>query len=255
MEGERQREKSRDHEAYLREFNTLPFERIMEKFRLRKIHEIALEDFLSDTKRVLEVGPGYTSLSSDLWIDSHWTLLEPSQELFIYNLKKFQNSQNIQIHNCSIEDYLDTCEASSFDMVMLSSVLHELNDPINILTGISNILSENGKVLIVVPNNQSVHRQFGVVLGKLEDTNSQTETEKLMQQKTNYSISSLQELILKVGFKVVYVSTSFVKPNTHKRMQEWLDQEILSNQDLDYLYDLSFAFHPFNAEIYMVIEK
>jgi SAM-dependent methyltransferase len=247
--------KNRDHEVYLREFNALPFERVMEKFRLRKIHEIASEYGSSRTNRILEVGPGYNSLAFDLWPENQWTLLEPSRELFSYNMKKFQNIENVRILNCSLEEYLKTCKTSSFDMTIMSSVLHELSDPLGILTGIYNILVENGKVLIVVPNNQSVHRQFGVVLKILDDTDSQTETEKLMQQKNNYSISSLQELVLKVGFKMVYVSTSFVKPNTHKQMQEWVDLGILSSQDLEHLYNLSFAFHPFNAEIHMVIEK
>ncbi len=248
-------EHKRDHQAYLRDFDALPFERIMEKFRLRKIHEIASEFSLNSTHRVLEVGPGYNSLAFDLWPDNKWTLIEPSRELFSYNLQKFQNFTNIQIYNFSLEEYLITYKSDNFDMALLSSVLHELDDPMSILTGIYDRLTEHGRVLIVVPNNQSVHRQFGVTLKILEDTNTLTETEMLMQQNSNYSISTLEDLVLKVGFKPIHISTSFVKPHTHKQMQKWVDLEMLSAQDLEHLYNLSFAFHPFNAEIFMVIEK
>jgi SAM-dependent methyltransferase len=255
MLDDQKKERSRDHEAYLRDFNALPFERIMEKFRLRKILEIASTFELAGNREILEIGPGYNSLASHLWPDNQWTLLEPSQELFILNLEKFGKRRNIQILNHSLEKYLADRGENEFGLVILSSVLHELDNPIGILREIYHSLVEGSKVLIVVPNNQSVHRQFGVTLKILEDSNSQTTTEMLMQQKTNYSISTLEELILLAGFKSVYVSTSFVKPHTHKQMQEWVDSEVLLSEDLDHLYDLSFAFHPFNAEIFMMVEK
>ena len=255
MPDDHKKEPSRDHEAYLRNFNTLPFERIMEKFRLRKILEIASTIELAGDRDILEIGPGYNSLASDLWPDNQWTLLEPSQELFILNLEKFENQRNIQIFNYSLEKYLANLGENEFGLVVLSSVLHELDNPIGVLREIYNSLVEGSKVLIVVPNNESVHRQFGVTLKILEDSSSQTTTEMMMQQKTNYSISSLEELIVLAGFKSVYVSTSFVKPHTHKQMQEWVDSKVLSTEDLDHLYDLSFAFHPFNAEIFMLVVK
>lgn len=255
MPNDQKDERSRDHKAYLKDFNALPFERILEKFRLRKIFEIASILELAGDREILEVGPGYNSLASDLWPDNQWTLLEPSQELFVLNLKKFKNRENIQILNYSLEKYLANLGKNEFELVVLSSVLHELDNPIGTLKEVSHLLVEGSKILIVVPNNQSVHRQFGVTLKIIEDLNSQTKTEMLMQQKTNYSISTLEELIVSAGFKSVYASTSFVKPHTHKQMQEWVDSKVLLSEDLDHLYDLSFAFHPFNAEIFMVVEK
>ncbi len=54
----------RDHEAYKENFDNLPFERTLEIFRIRKIKEI-LESFdKKNFDQILEVGPGYNSLSS-----------------------------------------------------------------------------------------------------------------------------------------------------------------------------------------------
>jgi SAM-dependent methyltransferase len=255
MPDDRMQVHNRDHEAYLRDFDALPFERIMETFRVKKIKEIASTIQLSDVRQILEIGPGYNSLADTLWQNSQWTLLEPSKDLFALNVKKFESRTNVQILNHSLEEYLATLGENRFEMVLLSSVLHELDSPIEALRQIHHCLPVGSKMLIVVPNNQSVHRQFGVTLDILKDTNSQTSTEKLMQQKANYSISSLDELLVLAGFKSVYTCTSFVKPHTHKQMQEWVDSKRLSSDDLDHLYNLSFAFHPFNAEIFMMVEK
>jgi trans-aconitate methyltransferase len=245
----------RDHEKYMFEFDKLPFERILERFRRRKILEILSKIEVHPHKHILEIGPGYNALSTGTFSGSYTTLLEPSKPLFEHNLKMLNDNHRARVLNLDIEGFAEHEPFSKFDLVILSSVLHELVNPFHELQTIYNLMNSKGSLLLVVPNNQSVHRLFGVTMGILSGTESQTETEKLMQQNANFSISTLSTLVKEVGFEISFVTTNFVKPHTHKQMQSWVDNGVLDDGKLEELYKLSEIFHPFNSEIFMIVVK
>ena len=204
---------------------------------------------------VLEIGPGYNALSSELFPDASKTLLEPSEKLFVYNKSKFENNQKIEVRAQDIEGYFESSSDTVFDLVVLSGVLHELTNPDMVLTRISSKMRAGGFLFVVTPNNESVHRLLGVQLGLLESNTSLTNTEILMQQHSNYSLESLRGKLHQMNFKVATAKTSFVKPHTHKQMQSWVDEGVLTESNLEQLYQLSDFFEPFNSEIFILAEK
>jgi SAM-dependent methyltransferase len=246
---------SRDYPTYLREFNALPFERILEEFRKRKLLEISANFEWGLSENILEVGPGYNSICSDIFPDSKKIILEPSIELYQHNRKIIPKDLRTDIFNLDIKSYSRLHNRLDFDIVFLSSVLHEFTDPITEMQILIRMIKSGGHLVIVVPNNESIHRQFGVTMGILKSTSSQTSTEKIMQQNNNYSIESLTTFVNLFNLDVAYFDTSFVKPHTHSQMQNWSDLGEINKEDLEYLYSLSPLFHPFNAEIFMIVTK
>jgi SAM-dependent methyltransferase len=246
---------SRSFEKYVVEFNALPFERVMEKFRRRKLVEIVNNQDMKDLKNVLEIGPGYNSILDEIHSFGSKVIIEPLDQLFSYNKSRYIEFDDVTIYNEDIQQFSRRSLIEVFDLVILSSVLHEFSDVKGELSAIIKLMKKDGRIVIVVPNNQSAHRQFGVTLGLLESTSALTNTEKLMQQNQNYSIEGLDALVSELGLTTKFVTTSFVKPHTHSQMQDWIEKGLLDDEQLESLYNLSDYFHPFNSEIFLLASK
>ena len=245
----------RNYERYDLEFNALPFERILEKYRRRKLIEILSHQVPKDFRDVLEIGPGYKSVLGDLKFFGNTVIIEPSSQLYDYNTSKYAGDPNVIIFNEDIEKFCERMPLQEFDVIILSSVLHEFADVGTEMSRIRKLMKKNGQLIIVVPNNESIHRQFGVTLGILASTSMLTNTEILMQQNQNFSMASLSLFLDSLGFETKFGTTSFVKPHTHAQMQDWIDKGLLDDGELEKLYDLSEFFHPFNSEIFLVVSK
>ena len=123
------------------------------------------------------------------------------------------------------------------------------------LSTIHSRLKSNGILFIVTPNNQSIHRLIGVILGILENTSALTSTEIMMQHNSNYSSDSLQSLLKELDFTIDLALTNFLKPHTHKQMQTWVDEGLLTDAKLQSLYELSEVFEPYNSEVFILARK
>jgi SAM-dependent methyltransferase len=247
--------KNRDHDQYFKNFSTLPFERILEEFRQKKSVEILNKILENEVADILEIGPGYNALSPGIFPVSRKTLLDPSKILYAHNFTKFESDSTVKILQMDLQTFSDSMPNEKFDLVILSGVLHEMLNPREELALIRACLKRNGMLFIVTPNNQSVHRLLGVFLGILENTTALTSTEIMMQQYSNYSPDSLQNLLKELGYTIDLSVTNFLKPHTHKQMQNWVDEGLLTEAKLQSLYELSELFEPYNSEIFILARK
>ena len=78
-----------DLEDYFAEFQKLPFERVQEKFRRRRLLLLLKSYNIPEAKRVLEVGPGFRSLFLDSSSQGTVTILEPIKALAEENESAF----------------------------------------------------------------------------------------------------------------------------------------------------------------------
>ena len=247
--------KNRDHDEYFGNFASLPFERILEEFRLKRSIEILNKLEKNKITNILEIGPGYNPLSTKIFPESIKTILEPSKILYQNNVAKHERDSTAKILNEDLDTFCKSVLTPKFDLVILSSVLHELLNPLQELSKIKSLLKSNGLLFIVTPNNQSIHRLLGVFLGILDNTSSLTSTEIKMQQYNNFSVSSLGDLLNELNFTIDLGITSFLKPHTHAQMQAWVDEGVLTKTKLESLYELSGIFEPYNSEIFVLARK
>jgi hypothetical protein len=182
-------------------------------------------------------------------------MLEPSKIMYAHNVAKFESDSTTIILQMELNTFCESASAEEFDLVILSGVLHEMLNTREELSSIYSRLSCNGRLFIVTPNNQSIHRLLGVFLGILENTSTLTSTEIMMQQHSNYSLDSLKGLLKESGFTVDLALTNFLKPHTHKQMQTWVDEGLLTEAKLQSLYELSEAFEPYNSEMFILARK
>lgn len=245
---------NRDLPDYLSNFSQLPFERIQEKFRKRKILDL-INQHQADAGIVLEVGPGINPLFPFLDVFEHAIVLEPIYQIFDWLKNSQYQKSNVQILNSNLEKFIFDNIEKRFDTIFLSSVLHEISYPEIILKTIYNSMQVGGRIFVVVPNNQSVHRLIGEKIGIISSLSELTKTERKMQQFSSYSPKALASQLEAVGFRSIEIVTQFIKPLPHAQMQEAIDNSMFSEDNLEFLYKLSDLIPDFGSEIFGVAVK
>ena len=237
----------RDLENYYAEYSKLPFENIQERYRKRKILEWIKTENLG-MQSILEVGCGEDSIFNYIKHGGLKYIIEPIKEML-------SSTQNIKL-NKEIHVIVNTLENAhenldvKFDIILVSSLIHEIKNPIEFVLRCREMLHKNGKIIIVTNNKLSIHRILGVELGILQNIDSKTHTEVKMQQFTGaFTTIELIELIEKCKLKVSKIETFFPKILPHEKMHEALKSGKINSNFLDNLYSIIDYLPEFGSEI------
>ena len=243
----------RDFDDYILNYRKLDFETTQERFRLQRLLEV-IEKLQRNQnfRKILEIGPGNNSVNQKFPEFERYTILEPIQ--YFLETNEIKNVK-IEIRNETVEEFIDSKPETKYDLIILSSVIHEIQDPEAFLISLSNLIDVNTKILVVIPNNQSIHRIIGELEGYERAGSSLTQTEKRMQQGISFSVGSFVEFAALTGYKVSDIFTSFIKPLPHFKMHNLQQSGALSDTDLDSLYSLSNFLQPYGSEIFATLEK
>ncbi|MBR1730094.1 MAG: hypothetical protein IJ728_11305 [Selenomonadaceae bacterium] len=146
----------------------------------------------------------------------------------------------------------------AFDCIIVSSLLHELEQPIDFLKKIIEVCDDNTAVYMNVPNAKSFHRVLAYESGLIPAFNAFNEKNKVMQQHSVFDLDSLEELITiaakESGRKIQILDkcSSFIKPFTHKQMEACLNNGII-NANIINGFDNMIKYMPdLGSEIYIV---
>lgn len=104
----------------------------------------------------------------------------------------------------------------SYDLILASHVLEHVDDPQAILRLMSSWMKETGRIIAVVPNCNSLHRQLAVVMGLQPALDTLSKRDLLVGHQRVYSLQTLEQDILAAGLSVVDSCGFFLKvlPNS-----------------------------------------
>ena len=135
---------------------------------------------------------------------------------------------------------------------MLSSVLHEVEDPEALLAAARAHCEPGGVVHVNVPNARSLHNLLGVEMGVIQDPFARSALAQSFQRSRTFDLARLEELTAGAGFEVVARGSYFLKPFTHAQMTRLVAEEIIDERVLDALYAITGqAFGEAGAEIFV----
>ncbi|WP_241002282.1 class I SAM-dependent methyltransferase, partial [Pseudomonas viridiflava] len=77
-----------------------------------------------------------------------------------------KNLSTAEFHEALIEDF-ETSER--FDTITMLNILEHVVDPVGVLEKAAGLLSENGVLLIHVPNALAINRRLAVLMGTLTE--------------------------------------------------------------------------------------
>lgn len=228
----------RNLEIYQQSYSELSFEPTQEFYRRKN-----LLSWLEKNKNlgsILEIGSGRNSIFNFFDEGSSGLVIEPIQD-FLNNAKQNLSSRkNLDFFQGTFEDFIHSENSSTFDTIIVSSLLHELTNPSLFLIQLKNVMSPDSKVFLIVSNRFSVHRILGVHLGVQKDLSEKTDTQISMQQYSgSFSPMELRAILKENGFEVVRMRSFFVKPLPHSVMQNLLDRQIINQEFLEILNEIS----------------
>lgn len=225
------------------------FEKYKVLYRRRKILEV-INTFQPTT--ILEIGCGPEPL---FYHDSNrkFTVVEPS-DIFFENAQKLSElNKNVRCIKGFFEEvaYVLRKENISYDMVVCSSLLHEVTNPDKLLEVIKWVCDKNTIIHISVPNMYSIHRLLGVEMNILSNVFDVSEGNKILQQNTNFDLQKLRMLVQRNEMIIEEEGSYFVKPFSHKQMEDMIEKQIIDEHVLDGLYKLTEYMPQFGSEIYV----
>lgn len=230
------------------------FESVMVHFRRQKVLEI-LRHY--KPKSILEIGCGIQSIF-DFYVDyERFVVVEPS-ELFCDSIAKSKHyNPKITIIKDFLENQLSTLSNQNFDFIILSSLLHEVQNPFSFLRVVAKLCDKNTILHINVPNNKSFHLLWAYESGLIHHIGELTSTAVKMQQHSAFDKDSLVRIVNKSGFEILRDEMSagggsyFMKPFNHAKMTELMKLGIIDENLLDGLNKLAKYFPDNGAEIFV----
>lgn len=247
----------KDFKDYQRKLIDHPLERTIEAYRRKQVLESIFAQSGDGFANALEVGIGLKGVLSEVLIRKTATVVEPISDFVIQDRLRKYSCPVVYVES-TLEDYLadeNSQEENYFDLIVLSSVLHELQDPEYALKGLRRLLAAGGVIVVVVPNKYSIHRLLGLALGMTKSLGEKTSTELRMGQRGAYSLDTLEQELSKAGFTTTQARTFFPKFLSSAQIQSSLDAAKLSEDFLDLSFQHSEAFEPYGSEILMVATK
>lgn len=234
--------------AYLSDYG---FEGVMVRYRrrllLERLHEIC-------PRIVVEVGCGVESLYGHYLAQAApvagWIIVEPGEKFFrAASDSKWPNAQ--VIHGFLEESVAEIRRRlpAAPDLVICSSLLHEVPDAQALLAAMAGIMGEKTLLHINVPNAASFHRRLAKAMGMIPDLKSMSQRNKELQQHRIYDLDSLTAEVAKAGMEVSDSGGYFIKPFTHAQMEAAV--AAVGADVLDGLYEMGKEFPALAAEIYV----
>jgi len=137
-----------------------------------------------------------------------------------------------------------------YDTIIMDHVLEHIEKPIEVLKKVKNWLNTKGRLIIGVPNANSIHRLAAAKMGLLNSKYSLNERDKKLGHYRVYDFKELLNHIQGAGFSfIINKGGILLKPLSYSQMQEQWDENILQA-----FIDLGKDLPDYAAEIFLVVE-
>lgn len=245
----------RDMMDYQEKYRIEPGEKYQVMYRRKHIIELMKK---YEHKHILEVGCGLEPLF--LYFDDYesMTIVEPCHD-FAENAKQHIVEQEKSV-SC-IEDFFENTveqlksSGVEYDYIVVSSLLHELEQPEKLLQALSEVALENTVIHINVPNAYSLHKMIAYHMGLIADVHELSAQQKEMQRNWCYDLAGLVKIVEGFGFSVLEKGSFIPKFLTGSQMDRMLESGIITEDYYKGLDKLIEVFPNNGSEIYVQIKK
>ena len=132
----------------------------------------------------------------------------------------------------------------------MEHILEHVDNPIDIMIRAKEWLSDNGVMILGVPNALSIHRLVAVKMGLLKAPNELNERDYQLGHQRVYSMETFIKDIKEAGLTIIEKGGVFFKPLSNGQIEtNWNDNMI------EGFYELGKDFPENAAEIFVVCKK
>lgn len=165
---------------------------------------------IPENKKILDVGGGFGALSEEFQRKNNIVCNIDSSELAIQESKK----RNIESYVADITERAslpNEISGKKFDMIVFADILEHVYDPFLVLKIYDDFLSENGKVIISIPNVATWTVRLGLLFGNF----TYTDTGNLDRTHIRFfTEKSLKNMVSAAGYEIEKfdITPNFIRP-------------------------------------------
>ena len=240
----------RDIADYTQKYYKEPGEHYQALYRKKLILDVMKKYSHSS---ILEIGCGLDPLFTHFGDYQKMTVVEPSRDFYENAVELSKEKKNV----LCLKGFFGECVKASKlhkgenDYIILSSLLHELEDPKEILYDIWKICMKDTVVHINVPNAKSIHRLLAVEMGVIDSIYQLSEQQIDMQRYHVFDIEKLSKMVSDCGFEIIEKGSYYPKFFSGSQMDKILQNNIVSEKIFDGLYGLGKYLNEYGSEIYV----
>jgi len=199
----------------------LDFDKRMIRFRYESIRP----HFVGP--RGLEMGPADGQMTRFLLNDfEELTLVEGVQAL----LDQIPDHPSIVKVRSLFEEYEPE---RTFDTLVMDHILEHVEEPVPLLERAREWVSAEGRLVVGVPNGDSIHRLAAVKMGMLEHQCDLNDRDRALGHRRVYTPSTLRDALESAGLIVDVIGGTYFKPVSGQQIQDtWTEDMIRGFRDL-----------------------
>lgn len=171
--------------------------------------------------RALEMGCADGRMTRLICADFEKVDVLDASRLFLDQLAADPGCSKATLHETLFEEW-DTKER--FDAIFLTHILEHLPDPVGVVRKAREWLAPDGRLLVAVPNADSLHRLVGVKMGMLERKDSLNAQDIELGHLRVYTPTDLRSHLELAGIEIVLEGGVMLKPISNRQIEhEWSD--------------------------------
>ncbi len=221
-------------QTYGKFYAATPFEDKQSDFRRRhlaeRLHRLP-------HARILEIGCGIAPVASVFKDFQRMTVVEPCAPFAAKARRLARKNLNITVLPGFLEEHTKTLHEQRFDCIIVSGVLHEVENPKAFLAEIAGI-TKDATVYVSVPNARSFHRLLALEAGLITDIHAASAVQKKLRQPWTFDMKILRRLAADAGFCVLAEGFYAFKPFTHAQMEKLTAQNFFNKRLLESLFHM-----------------
>jgi len=143
----------------------------------------------------------------------------------------------------------------TFDSIFLMHVIEHLQDPVVVLDRARKLLSDSGRIFMVVPNGTAASRQIAVKMGIIPHLTALTEADTRHGHRRVYCFDTLERDARAAGLTIRHRSGVFFKALANVQFEKLIGGDVISDDYLEACYELGMEYPQLCASIFLVCEK
>lgn len=183
---------------------------------------------LASCRHVLELGYG-EGIVTEFLVRSGKRLTQIEGSAVLVEKVKARYGDRVDCVHTLFEDYTPT---RRFDAVLASHVLEHVDDPVALLRHMRSWLRPSGRMIIIVPNSESIHRRLAVLMGLQPRLDTLSPRDHLVGHQRVYSLKELLADVKRGGYNVKRTRGFFFKPLSNGMMLQFTPPLIKAMNDI-----------------------
>ncbi|SDQ16373.1 Methyltransferase domain-containing protein [Paraburkholderia fungorum] len=149
--------------------------------------------------RVLEMGFGEGNVTRQLLDAGMRVDIIEGAELLVNSARELYGD-TVQIHHALFAEFRPEHE---YDAILATNILEHVGDPAETLASIRQWCGNDTRVVVTVPNAESIHRRLAVLMGIQPQLDTLSPRDHLVGHQRVYDMDRLTREVQEAGFRIV----------------------------------------------------